>query len=76
MGKPKLQWWPIHLRMWNQQNIVPLGRLSNITVDIEGVCTTTIFEVIEIMDDSNPIPALLGLDWEFFNMAIINLKKR
>jgi len=32
--------------------------------------------VIEILDDSDPYPTLLGLDWEFDNMAIINLKKR
>ena len=76
MGKSKLQWSPIQLRMANQQNIVPLGRLSGITMDIEGVHTTTNFEVIEIVDDINPYPALLGLDWEFSNMAIINLKKR
>jgi len=31
-------------------------------VDIEGVHTTTGFEVIEIIDDSNPYLALLGLD--------------
>lgn len=31
---------------------------------------------MEIMDDSNPYLALLGLYWAFSNMAIINLKKR
>lgn len=76
MGKPKLQWSPIQLRMTNQKKIVPLGRLSGITMDIEGVCITTNFEVIEIVDDSNPYPTLLGLDWEFSNMAIINLNER
>ena len=55
---------------------VPLGRLSGITVDIEGVHTTTDFEVIEIVDESNPKPTLLGLYWPFSNMAIINLKNR
>jgi len=62
--------------MENQQNIVPLGRLSGITVDIDGVHTTTKFKLIEIVDDSNSYLALLGLDWLFDNMAIINLKKR
>jgi len=28
------------------------------------------------VDDSNPYLALLGLDWEFYNMAIIKLNKR
>lgn len=50
--------------------------MLGIRLDIDGVCTTTDFEVIEIVDESNPYPTLLGLDWEFDNMAIINLKKR
>ena len=62
--------------MVNQQNIVPLGRLLGITVDIEGVRTTTDFEVIKIVDDSNYYPTFLRLDLAFDNMAIINLKKR
>jgi hypothetical protein len=32
--------------------------------------------VIEIMDDSDPYPALLGLDWAFDINALMNLKKR
>lgn len=46
MGKTKLQWSPIQLNMVNQQNIVPLGRLSGFIVNIEGVHTTTDFEVV------------------------------
>ena len=34
------------------------------------------FEVIEIIDDSNPFPALLDIDWAFDNLAVINLKKK
>ena len=34
------------------------------------------FEVIEIIDDSTPYPALLGIDWAFENQVIINLKKK
>jgi len=62
--------------MKNQKKIFPFGRLPGVTVNIEGVHTTVEFEVIEIIDDSNPYPALLGLDWAFDNMPIINLKKR
>lgn len=76
MGKPKLQWSPIQLGMENQQKIVPLGILSGITMDIEGVSTTTDFELIEIVDESNPYCSLLGLDWNFSKIYIINLKKR
>lgn len=58
-----------------ETKILPLERLSNVIVDIDGVHTTTDFEVIEIVDHSNPYHAFLGLDWTFSNMAIINLKK-
>ena len=34
------------------------------------------FEVIEIIGDSRPYPALLGIDWAIGNMAIIDLKRR
>ena len=36
----------------------------------------TYFEVIEIVDDSNPYPELLEINWDFDMNAIINLKKR
>lgn len=62
MGKSKLQWSLIQLKMVNQQKIVPPGRLSSIMINIEGVLTITEFEVIKIVDDSNPYLALLGLD--------------
>jgi hypothetical protein len=34
------------------------------------------FEVIEIVDDSQPYPALMGLEWDFDKHTIINLKRR
>ena len=37
MGKPKLHYSPIQLKLENQQKVNPLGRLSNIPVDIDGV---------------------------------------
>lgn len=39
MGKIVLQWFPIQLRVVNQQNILPMGRLQGVIVDIEGVST-------------------------------------
>jgi hypothetical protein len=45
-------------------------------VNIEGVKTKVDFEVIEIMDEFDPYPALLGIDWAFDNNAVLNLKKR
>ena len=76
MGKPTLDWSHIQLRLANQQKIVPLGRFPNVPVDIDGVCTVAEFKVIEIIDDSNPYPSLLGIEWEMANAVVINLKKR
>ena len=55
MEKPTLEWSLIHLRLANKQNIVPLGRFPSVPVDIDGVSTLANFEVIEIIDHSNPI---------------------
>ena len=74
MGRPMLQWSPIQLRMANQQKILPMGRLQGVTMDIEGVSTQTDFEVIEIVDDSNSYPVLLGRDWATDMNGVINLK--
>ena len=76
MGKPTLEWSPIQLRLANLQNIVPLGRFPSVPVDIDGVSTLADSEVIEIIDDRNPSPALLGIEWEIENDAVINLKNR
>lgn len=76
MGRPTLQWSPIQLRMANQQKIIPMGRLQGITVDIEGESMLADFEVIEIVDDSNPYPVLLGIDQAIDMNGLINLKKR
>jgi hypothetical protein len=76
MGKSKLIWSPIQLRLENQHKIVPIGRLTGVSVSIDGVCNLADFEVIEIVDGSTPYPTLLGLDWAFENQTIIDLKKR
>ena len=76
MGKPCLDWSPIQLRLANQEKVLPIVRLSNVLVDVEGLCTFSNFEVINIVDDTNPYPALLGIDWDIGNQTIINFKKR
>jgi hypothetical protein len=76
MGKPKLIYSPIRLRMANQQAVSPFGRLEHVPVDIDGVRTFTDFEVIEIVDDNFPYPTLLGIDWAFNNSTVVYLKKR
>ena len=75
MGKPTLDWSPIQLRLANQQKIVPLGRFPRVPVDIDGVSTLADFEVIEIIDDSNPYPALLGIEWAMANAVVITLRR-
>lgn len=52
-----------------------MGRLQGVTVDIEGVSTQTDFEVIEIADDSNPYPTLLGKYWAMDMNGVIKLKR-
>lgn len=46
MGRLALQWYPIQLRMANQQKIIRMGRLYGLIVDIEGASALTNFEVI------------------------------
>jgi len=61
--------------MANQHKIVPFGRLESIWIDIEGIRSTTTFEVIQIVYDNLPFPTLLGLEWAFENLSMVNLKK-
>ena len=63
MEKPKLAFSSIQLRLANQQRVIPIGQLSSVLVDLNGVRSLAVFEVIEIIDDSTPYPALLGIDW-------------
>ena len=62
MGKPKLVWSLVQLRLVNQHKIITIGRLTGVPVNIDGVCSVEDFEVIEIMDDSQPYPTLMGLE--------------
>ena len=63
MAKPNLSFSPIQLRLANQQRVIPLGRLSSVLVDLNGVRSLADFKVIEIIDDSTPYPTLLCIDW-------------
>jgi hypothetical protein len=76
MGEPQLGYSPIHLNLSNQHRVVPIGILKGISVDLEGVRTMEDFEVIDIVDNTSPYIALLGLDWDFDNQTIINFKTR
>jgi hypothetical protein len=62
--------------MANQQGVSPFGRLEHVLVDIDRVSTFADFKVIAIVDDSCPYPMLLGIDWDFNNSTVVDLKKR
>jgi hypothetical protein len=76
MGEPTLGYSPIRLKLENQHRVLPIGRLKGVTIYLDGVHTMAYFEVIEIVDGTKPYSTLLGLDWEFDNQDIINLKTR
>ena len=61
--------------MVNQQKILRMGRLQGVTIDIEGTSAQADFEVIEIVNESNPYPTLLGIYWATDMNEVINLKK-
>ena len=44
-------------------------------VDIAGVKVWADFELIQIVEDADPYPMLLGLEWAIDMRGIINLKK-
>ena len=75
MNKPWLDWSPIQLRLANQSKVLPIGRLTQVPVEVEGLRTYADFEVIGIVDDTNPYPTLLGIYWSIDNQTIINFKK-
>ena len=62
MGKSRLVWSHVYLRLENQSEVIPIGQLRQVHVEIEGLNTYAYFEVIDIFDDTNPYPTLLGID--------------
>ena len=76
MGNPTLGWSLVQLHLANQAKVQPIGRVSNLAVDIEGMKTRAYFDVIEVVGDGGSYPALLGIGWDNDSMAIINFKKR
>jgi argininosuccinate synthase len=76
MGKPTLIWSVIQLGLANQHKIVSIGCLIGVPVNIDGVCNVANFEVIEIVDYIQPYPTSMGLEWDFENQEIIELKTR
>ena len=76
MNKMRLDWSHIQPRLANELKVIPIGRLTQVLVEVEVLRTSIEFEVIDIVDDTNPYPTLIGIDWEIDNQTIINFKKR
>ena len=64
------------MRLANQEKVQPIGRISNLVINIEGMKTHVDFDVIEFVEDSGSYPALLGIGWANDRMAVINFKKQ
>jgi hypothetical protein len=67
MGKSKIVLSPIQLSLANKHKIILIGHLIGVPMSIDGVCSIEKIEVIEIVDDSQPYPSLMGLEWDFDN---------
>ena len=75
MGNPTLGWSPVQLYLANQAKVQPIGCVSNLVVDIEGMKTRADFDVIEVVGYGGSYPALLGIGWDNDSMVFINFKK-
>ena len=76
MGKSRLVWSHVQLRLANQSKVLPSSQLTQVHVEIEGLHTYAYFEVIDIVDDTNPYLVLMGINWAIDNQTITNFKKR
>ena len=72
MNKLQLNWSLIQIRLANRSKVLPIGRMTQVPIEVEGLRTYTDFEVINNVDDTNPYPALLGIYWVINNQTIIN----
>ena len=75
MGKPTLGWSPVQLQLANQVKVQPIGRVSNLVVDVEGMKTHDDFDVIEVVEGGGSYLVLLGIGWDNDRMVVINFKK-
>ena len=67
MNRSRLDWSPIQLRLSNQLKVLPIGRLFQVPLDVEGLRTYVEFEVINVVDETNTYPILLWIDWSIDN---------
>ena len=55
--------------------VQPIGRVSNLVVDIEGMKTHADFDMIEFVGYGGSYPMLLGIGWANDSIVVINFKK-
>ena len=60
--------------MDNQAKVQPIGCMSHLVVDVEGMNTYAYFDVIEVIDGGGSYPTLSGIRWANDSMAVINFK--
>ena len=75
MGNPTLGWSLVLLRLTNQAKVQPIGHVSNLVVDIQGMKTRANFDVIEVVGDGGSYTTLLRIIQANDRMAVINFKK-
>ena len=75
MGEPRLGWSPVQLRLANQTKVQPIGRVSNLVVDVEGTRAHPDFDVIKFIDGGVSYLVLLWIGWANYSMDVINFKK-
>ena len=75
MGKLTLGWSLVQMRLANQDKVQPIGRFSNLVINIKGMRTQVEFDDIEVVEDVRSYPALLGIGWDNDIMVVINFKK-
>ena len=63
------------MQLTNQAKVQPIGRVSNLVVDFEGMKMHANFDVIEVIEDGGSYPVLLGIGWDIDSIAVINIKK-
>ena len=66
----------VQLRLANQARVSLIGRVTCISIEVEGLKTYVDFDVINIVDEVSLFHDLLGIGWENENLVVVNFKKR
>ena len=64
------------MQLENQDKFQPIGRVSNMVVNVEGMKTYADFDIIEVVGGGGSYLVLLEIGWANDSMEFINFKKR